>query len=84
MHRAGILGLVADYGKSAADSGTFLIGGDLPVTRLGFGAMRITGRGIWGDPADRATAIAVLRQAVELGVDFIDTADSTARASVRS
>jgi pyridoxine 4-dehydrogenase len=70
------LGLVADNGKLAADSGTFLIGGDLPVTRLGFGAMRITGRGIWGDPADRATAIAVLRRAAELGVDFIDTADS--------
>jgi pyridoxine 4-dehydrogenase len=76
VHGAGILGLVADYEKSAAGSGTFLIGGDLPVTRLGFGAMRITGRGIWGDPADRATAIAVLRRAVELGVDFIDTADS--------
>jgi aryl-alcohol dehydrogenase-like predicted oxidoreductase len=76
VHRPGILGLVADNGKLAADSGTFLIGGDLPVTRLGFGAMRITGRGIWGDPADRATAIAVLRRAAELGVDFIDTADS--------
>jgi pyridoxine 4-dehydrogenase len=57
-------------------SGTFVIGGDLPVHRLGFGAMRITGRGIWGDPPDRAAAIALLRHAVELGVDFIDTADS--------
>jgi pyridoxine 4-dehydrogenase len=57
-------------------SGTFAIGGDLPVHRLGFGAMRITGPGIWGDPADRDGAIALLRRAVELGVDFIDTADS--------
>ncbi len=61
---------------SARPSGTFALGGDLPVTRLGFGAMRITGRGIWGPPADHDTAIAVLRRAVELGVDFIDTADS--------
>ena len=58
------------------ESGTFPIGGDLPVHRLGFGAMRITGPGIWGEPADRAAAIALLRRAVELGVDFIDTADS--------
>ena len=57
-------------------SGTFTIGGDLPVHRLGFGAMRITGPGIWGEPADREGAIALLRRAVELGVDFIDTADS--------
>lgn len=57
-------------------SGTFAIGGDLTVHRLGFGAMRITGPGIWGDPPDRAAAIALLRRAVELGVDFIDTADS--------
>jgi pyridoxine 4-dehydrogenase len=62
--------------RPAAASGTFLIGGDLPVTRLGFGAMRITGQGIWGNPPDRAVAIRVLRRAVELGVDFIDTADS--------
>jgi aryl-alcohol dehydrogenase-like predicted oxidoreductase/predicted GNAT family N-acyltransferase len=60
----------------AAASGTFDLGGDLRVTRLGFGAMRITGPGIWGPPADPATAIAVLRRAVELGVDFVDTADS--------
>jgi aryl-alcohol dehydrogenase-like predicted oxidoreductase len=59
-----------------AASGTFSIGGDLPVTRLGYGAMRITGEGIWGPPADRDTALAVLRRAVELGVDLIDTADS--------
>ncbi|MGB7982647.1 MAG: aldo/keto reductase [Candidatus Nanopelagicales bacterium] len=57
-------------------SGVFEIGGDLPVRRLGYGAMRITGPGIWGDPPDRDAAIAVLRRAVELGVDFIDTADS--------
>ena len=57
-------------------SGTFSIGGDLPVHRLGFGAMRITGPGIWGEPADRDGAIALLRRVVELGVDFIDTADS--------
>ena len=57
-------------------SGSFAIGGDLPVHRLGFGAMRITGPGIWGEPADRDGAIALLRRAVELGVDFIDTADS--------
>jgi pyridoxine 4-dehydrogenase len=62
--------------QPAAASGTFLLGGDLPVTRLGFGAMRITGPGIWGDPPDHGVAISVLRRAVELGVDFIDTADA--------
>jgi pyridoxine 4-dehydrogenase len=67
---------VADDERPAAASGTFLIGGNLPVTRLGFGAMRITGPGVWGDPPDRGAAIAVLRRAVELGVDFIDTADA--------
>src|ERR1700681_3757551 len=60
----------------AKKSGEFLIGGDLRVTRLGFGAMRITGDGVWGEPADRAEAIRVLRRAVELGINFIDTADS--------
>jgi len=60
----------------AKDSGEFLIGDDLRVTRLGFGAMRITGDGIWGEPADRAEAVRVLRRAVELGINFIDTADS--------
>ena len=55
---------------------TFLLGGDLPVHRLGFGAMRIVGKGVWGPPEDHDTAIRVLRRAVELGVDFIDTADS--------
>ena len=60
----------------AKKAGKFLIGGDLRVTRLGFGAMRITGDGIWGEPANRAEAVRVLRRAVELGIDFIDTADS--------
>ncbi len=54
----------------------FRLGGDLPVNRLGFGAMRITGEGIWGWPADRGNALNVLRRAVELGVDLIDTADA--------
>ena len=61
---------------AVSDSGTFRLGGDLPVHRLGFGAMRITGEGIWGPPADPDEAIRVLRRAVELGVTFIDTADS--------
>jgi aryl-alcohol dehydrogenase-like predicted oxidoreductase len=60
----------------AAASGSFRIGTDLPVTRLGFGAMRLTGDGIWGEPQDHDEAIRVLRRAVELGVNFIDTADS--------
>ncbi len=55
---------------------TITIGGDLTVNRLGFGAMRVTGRGIWGPPRDRAAALAVLRRVVEAGVNFIDTADS--------
>jgi pyridoxine 4-dehydrogenase len=67
---------MADTERPAAASGTFVLGGDLPVTRLGFGAMRITGPGVWGDPPDRGQAIRVLRRAVALGVDFIDTADS--------
>jgi pyridoxine 4-dehydrogenase len=61
---------------SAAAAGTIEIGGDMTVNRLGFGAMRITGRGIWGDPPSRDQAIATLRRVVELGVNFIDTADS--------
>jgi pyridoxine 4-dehydrogenase len=60
----------------AEKAGEFTIGNDLRVARLGFGAMRITGKGIWGEPADRPEAIRVLRRAVELGIDFIDTADS--------
>jgi pyridoxine 4-dehydrogenase len=62
--------------QPATRSGTFAIGGDLPVHRLGFGAMQLTGPGVWGEPADRAEAIAVLRRAVELGINLIDTADS--------
>jgi aryl-alcohol dehydrogenase-like predicted oxidoreductase len=62
--------------QPAHRSGTFTIGGDLPVHRLGFGAMQLTGAGVWGEPADPAEAIAVLRRAVELGIDLIDTADS--------
>src|SRR5271154_4050835 len=62
--------------RPAVKSGTFLIGKELPVHRLGFGAMRITGKGIWGEPADRAEAIRVLRKAIDLGINFIDTADS--------
>src|ERR1700704_1006105 len=61
---------------SAAASGSVSLGGELTVNRLGFGAMRITGEGIWGPPRNPAAAIAVLRRAVELGVNFIDTADS--------
>jgi pyridoxine 4-dehydrogenase len=61
---------------TAAAAGTIDIGGDLTVNRLGFGAMRITGTGIWGDPASRDQAMATLRRIVELGVNFIDTADS--------
>jgi len=60
----------------AERAGEFTIGNDLRVTRLGFGAMRITGKGIWGPPANRAEAIRVLQRAVEMGIDFIDTADS--------
>lgn len=61
---------------SAASAGTVTIGDDLTVNRLGYGAMRITGRGIWGEPADRAECLRVLRRLPELGVDFVDTADS--------
>lgn len=61
---------------NAAASGTFKIGGELAAHRLGFGAMRVTGPGIWGEPADRAEALRTLRQVPELGVNFIDTADS--------
>jgi aryl-alcohol dehydrogenase-like predicted oxidoreductase len=61
---------------NAAASGTFNIGGDLPVHRLGFGAMRITGEGIWGEPKDRDEAKRVLKRTVELGINFIDTADA--------
>lgn len=62
--------------RPALASGTFRLGGDMPIVRLGYGAMRITGPGIWGEPSDRDEVIRVLRRAVELGVNFIDTADS--------
>jgi pyridoxine 4-dehydrogenase len=62
--------------RPATASGTFTIGGDLTVYRLGFGAMRLTGPGIWGPPADKQEAIAVLHRALELGVNLLDTADS--------
>ncbi len=66
----------SEISRPAAAAGTFALGGDLPVVRLGYGAMQITGPGIWGPPADHDGAVAVLRRAVELGVTFIDTADS--------
>jgi aryl-alcohol dehydrogenase-like predicted oxidoreductase len=61
---------------SAANSGIFKIGGEIAIHRLGYGAMRVTGSGIWGDPANREACLATLRRLPELGVDFIDTADS--------
>ena len=61
---------------TATSSGTFKIGGDLEVTRLGYGAMRITGDGIWGPPKDHDRAIEVLKKLPDLGIDFIDTANS--------
>ena len=60
----------------ASKSGSFRIGGEIEVNRLGFGAMRLTGPGIWGPPADRAEAIRTLKRVPELGINFIDTADS--------
>src|ERR1700726_1578958 len=62
--------------RPAEASGTFLIGGDISVCRLGYGAMQLTGPGVWGEPADHSEAIAVLRRSVELGINLIDTADS--------
>jgi pyridoxine 4-dehydrogenase len=62
--------------RPAKNAGEFLIGRDPLANRLGFGAMRIAGEGIWGEPADRAEVVRVLRRAVELGINFIDTADS--------
>ena len=67
---------MATLTPDASKAGTFTLGGDLPVHRMGFGAMRITGPGIWGDPKDPAEARRVLKRAVELGVNFIDTADA--------
>src|SRR2546421_6575512 len=66
----------ASDSRPAEASGTFVIGGDIAVHRLGFGAMQLTGPGVWGEPRDHAEAIAVLRRALELGINLIDTADS--------
>src|SRR3954468_20352521 len=66
----------ADEKPNAAQSGTFKLGGDLSVNRLGFGAMRITGPGVWGEPKNPAEAIRVLRRAVDIGINLIDTSDS--------
>ena len=63
-------------GRPAAAAGTLKIGGDLTVNRMGFGAMRLTGDGIWGQPKDPAEARQVLKRSLELGVNFIDTADA--------
>ena len=73
---AGELNLTFAANSPATDTDVFRIGGDLPVNRLGFGAMRLTGEGIWGWPADRDNALKVLKRAVGLGVDLIDTADA--------
>jgi aryl-alcohol dehydrogenase-like predicted oxidoreductase len=67
---------MTDSVVTAAASGVFALGRNVAVTRLGFGAMRITGPGVWGDPPERHAAVLLLRRAVDLGVDFIDTADS--------
>jgi pyridoxine 4-dehydrogenase len=69
---------------SASLAGSVSLGGKVSVHRLGYGAMRLTGDGIWGPPKDRKAALAVLRRAVELGVNFIDTADSYGPVSVKS
>src|SRR2546421_13105467 len=73
---AGAKVLGSTSAPGTASNATFKIGSDLPVNRLGFGAMRITGEGIWGWPADRGNALKVLRRTVELGVNLIDTADA--------
>ena len=65
-----------DTARPAAASGTLLLGGDLPITRLGYGTMQLTGPGVWGEPKDHDEAVRVLKRAVELGVTFFDTADS--------
>ncbi|MEO8074960.1 MAG: oxidoreductase, partial [Acidobacteriota bacterium] len=67
---------IAATTANATLSGTLRLGGDLPVHRLGFGAMRITGRGIWGPPSNRAEALAVLRRCPDLDITLIDTAES--------
>ena len=65
-----------DTAANAADSGTLQLGGDLPVHRLGFGAMRITGEGVWGEPKDEAEAKRLLKRSIEIGINFIDTSDA--------
>lgn len=67
---------MSSVSRPASHSGSFALGGDLTVNRLGFGTMQLTGRGVWGDPPDHNESIAVLRRAVELGINLIDTADS--------
>ena len=77
MHHSGLRGIqIRMTTVNAEAGGTFAIGGDMTVNRMGYGAMRITGEGIWGEPKDIEGAKKVLRRAVELGVNFIDTADS--------
>src|SRR5713101_4725596 len=73
---ATIFGAGSSTTPSLATNSVWKLGGDLPVNRLGFGAMRVTGEGIWGWPPDRGNALKVLRRAVELGVNLIDTADA--------
>ena len=68
----------------ARKSGSFKVGGDIEIHRLGFGAMRITGPGIWGPPLDKSEAVRTLKCLRELGIDFVDTADSTGRTSPSS
>jgi pyridoxine 4-dehydrogenase len=74
--RRTVVTVTANTAQPAQASGTLTLGGELTVNRLGFGAMRLTGKGVWGPPADRDECIRVLRRGVELGVNFIDTADS--------
>src|SRR5207237_2403011 len=74
-HRFGT-SMTQSVDRPVAHSGSFLLGGERRVYRLGFGAMRLTGKGIWGEPRDHDEAIAVLQRALELGVTLIDTADS--------
>jgi aryl-alcohol dehydrogenase-like predicted oxidoreductase len=74
--RRTFVSVTANTAQPAQASGTLTLGGELTVNRLGFGAMRLTGKGVWGPPADRDECVGVLRRAVELGVNFIDTADS--------
>src|SRR5215469_10382008 len=76
VRRRTVVEVTTHTARPAQASGTFTLGGELTVNRLGYGAMRLTGKGVWGPPDDRGAAVRVLRRAVELGVNFIDTADS--------